>query len=276
MSRSYQDYSPLQCAEQDRMYNIVAAILEFPKRQESKEREFLTRQEGKERQFKNGCLKKFPTRATLDQELQRLRDLTDVSKVSIVSSEREWAKERYKSLIPLCDLPEWMSVPNLKKEILNLENKIASLDSDGPERASETQKLDELKQRLEQEQEILAEESRKISQLQQPMVASASAFSDVTGSVVNRVVKPNAKPNAKPNEDSNVSNSVAEASPAPSLASSSEDLQKKLAILEKKRERLKERAELAKQLDQDVGPYFEQIKQVDMEIDETDNQIGNM
>jgi hypothetical protein len=45
--------------------------------------------------------------------------------------------------------------------------------------------------------------------------------------------------------------------------------------LEKKRERLINRAKLAKEFGRDVDPMFEAIEQIDVEIDEVHDQIHN-
>jgi ankyrin repeat protein len=56
---------------------------------------------------------------------------------------------------------------------------------------------------------------------------------------------------------------------------SSDDLETKLASLERKRERLINRAKVAKEFGRDVDPILEAIEQIDMEIDEVDDQIHN-
>jgi hypothetical protein len=64
---------------------------------------------------------------------------------------------------------------------------------------------------------------------------------------------------------------------APALpASSSDDVEMKVAGLEKKRERLIRRAKLAKELDQEVGPIYQQIQLLDEEIEELHDQIDNI
>jgi hypothetical protein len=49
-----------------------------------------------------------------------------------------------------------------------------------------------------------------------------------------------------------------------------------VAGLEKKRERLIRRAKLAKELDQEVGPIYQQIQLLDEEIEELHDQIDNI
>jgi DNA repair ATPase RecN len=79
-----------------------------------------------------------------------------------------------------------------------------------------------------------------------------------------------APPVAKP-QDFSLNASFAQASPS----SSSDDLETKLASLEKKRERLINRAKLAKEFGRDVDPILEAIEQIDVEIDEMHDQIHN-
>ncbi len=64
---------------------------------------------------------------------------------------------------------------------------------------------------------------------------------------------------------------------APALAtSSSDDVEMKVAGLEKKREHLIRQAKLAKVLDQEVGPIYQQIQLLDEEIEKLHDQIDNI
>jgi hypothetical protein len=64
---------------------------------------------------------------------------------------------------------------------------------------------------------------------------------------------------------------------SPALAaSSSDDVEMKVAGLEKKRERLIRRAKLAKDLYQEVGPIYQQIQLLDEEIEKLHDQIDNI
>ena len=106
------------------------------------------------------------------------------------------------------------------------------------------------------------------------MTASAAVFTNtleldtVDEPVATTVAAP---PVAKPQDFSLNAPSFAQASPS----SSSDDLETKLASLEKKRERLINRAKLAKEFGRDVDPILEAIEQIDVEIDEVHDQIHN-
>jgi hypothetical protein len=64
---------------------------------------------------------------------------------------------------------------------------------------------------------------------------------------------------------------------APALpASSSDDVEKKVAGLEKKRERLIRRAKLAKELDKEVDSIYQQIQLLDEEIEELHDRINKI
>jgi hypothetical protein len=105
------------------------------------------------------------------------------------------------------------------------------------------------------------------------MTASAAVFTNtleldtVDEPVATTVAAP---PVAKP-QDFSLNASFAQASPS----SSCDDLETKLASLEKKRERLINRAKLAKEFGRDVDPILEAIEQIDVEIDEMHDQIHN-
>jgi TPR repeat protein len=129
--------TPLQVAQDNNKQNCVALFEQLLQQQ----------------QFQNECSETFKTRAALDRELQRLKEVMEAANDSVdpdVNAEAVTAKAEYEMILPLLKWPQYMSVSEIESEIARLEEQAQSMDI-GEERMEVLLKRTKLKHYLEQE-----------------------------------------------------------------------------------------------------------------------------